>query len=91
MLCSHSRPEAVNGYLPAWYRHTPCAPSLRHQARVVVQAEGIRATVDGRTLTVEVRGEYLFIHWINVKAEDVAGASELVGGRFERHVKAICE
>ncbi len=48
-------------------------------------------TLTPGTLTVEVRGEYLFIHWINVKAEDVERASELVGGRFEKHVKAICE
>jgi len=48
-------------------------------------------TLTPGTLTMDVRGEHLFIHWINVKDEDVERASELIGGRFERHLKAICE
>ncbi len=48
-------------------------------------------TLTPGTLTMDVRGEYLFIHWINVKAEDVEKASELIAGRFEKHLKAICE
>jgi multicomponent Na+:H+ antiporter subunit E len=48
-------------------------------------------TLTPGTLTMEVQGEYLFIHWINVKTEDVERASALIGGRFEKHLKAICE
>ncbi|KPK50594.1 MAG: cation:proton antiporter [Planctomycetes bacterium SM23_25] len=48
-------------------------------------------TLTPGTLTLEVQGEYLFIHWINVKDEDVERASELIAGRFEKHLKAICE
>lgn len=48
-------------------------------------------TLTPGTLTLEVRGQYLFIHWINVKDEDVERASQLIGGRFEKHLKAICE
>jgi len=48
-------------------------------------------TLTPGTLTLDVQGEYLFIHWINVKDEDVERASELIGGRFEKHLKAICE
>jgi len=48
-------------------------------------------TLTPGTLTIDVCGEYLFIHWINVKDEDVEKASELIGGRFEKHLKAICE
>ena len=48
-------------------------------------------TLTPGTLTVDVRGEHLFIHWINVKDEDVERASQLIGGRFEKHLKAICE
>lgn len=48
-------------------------------------------TLTPGTLTMDVQGEYLFIHWINVKAEDVETASELIAGRFEKHLKAICE
>lgn len=48
-------------------------------------------TLTPGTLTMDVDGEYLFIHWINVKDEQVEKASELIGGRFEKHLKAICE
>ena len=48
-------------------------------------------TLTPGTLTLDVQGEYLFIHWINVKDEDVERASQLIGGRFEKHLKAICE
>jgi len=48
-------------------------------------------TLTPRTLTMEVRGKHLFIHWINVKDADTAKAAGMVAGRFERHLKAICE
>jgi len=48
-------------------------------------------TLTPGTLTMDVRGEYMFIHWINVKDEDVEKASQLISGRFEKHLKAICE
>ena len=48
-------------------------------------------TLTPGTLTMDVRGEYLFIHWINVKDEDVQKASELIAGRFEKYLKVICE
>ncbi len=48
-------------------------------------------TLTPGTLTMDVRGEYLFIHWINVKDEEVERASEIIAGRFEKHLKAICE
>jgi len=48
-------------------------------------------TLTPGTLTMEVRGKYLLIHWINVKDEDVEGASKLISGRFEKHLKAIFE
>ena len=48
-------------------------------------------TLTPGTLTMDVRGDYLFIHWINVKDEDVERASQLIGGRFEKHLKSICE
>lgn len=48
-------------------------------------------TLTPGTLTLEVRGQYLFIHWINVKDEELERASQLIGGRFEKHLKAICE
>jgi len=48
-------------------------------------------TLTPGTLTMEIRGEHLFIHWINVKDEDIEKASEIISGRFEKYLKAICE
>ena len=48
-------------------------------------------TLTPGTLTMEVRGEHLFIHWINVRDEDVQKASEIIAGRFEKYLKVICE
>ena len=48
-------------------------------------------TLTPGTLTMDVQGDHLFIHWINVKEEDIEKASQIIGGRFEKHLKAICE
>jgi len=48
-------------------------------------------TLTPGTLTVDVSGDTLFIHWINVKSTDVDEASRLIGGRFEKYLKAIAE
>jgi len=48
-------------------------------------------TLTPGTLTVDISGEYLFIHWINVKSTDVDEASSLIGGRFEKYLKVIAE
>jgi len=48
-------------------------------------------TLTPGTLTLDVQGEYLFIHWINVKDENLEKASEIIAGRFEKHLKVICE
>jgi multicomponent Na+:H+ antiporter subunit E len=48
-------------------------------------------TLTPGTLTVDVSGDYLLIHWINVKSEDVEEATRLIGGRFEEHLRAIAE
>ena len=41
-------------------------------------------TLTPGTFTLEVDGDTFFIHWINVKAEDVEGASEQIPGKFEK-------
>jgi len=48
-------------------------------------------TLTPGTLTLEISGDTLFIHWINVTTTDVEEASRLIGGRFERYLKAIAE
>jgi len=48
-------------------------------------------TLTPGTLTVDICGDYLFIHWINVKSVDVEEATRLIAGRFEKHLKVIAE
>jgi len=46
-------------------------------------------TLTPGTLTMDVAGDNLLIHWINVKSEDLEEATELIGGRFERYLRGI--
>lgn len=46
-------------------------------------------TLTPGTLTMDVRGDSLLIHWINVKTEKTEEATEIIGGRFERFLRRI--
>jgi multicomponent Na+:H+ antiporter subunit E len=46
-------------------------------------------TLTPGTLTVDIDGDYLFIHWINVTSDDVEGATESIVNRFEKYLKRI--
>lgn len=48
-------------------------------------------TLTPGTLTMHIEGDCLFIHWIYVKDDDIEKATELIAGRFEKHLKGICE
>jgi multicomponent Na+:H+ antiporter subunit E len=48
-------------------------------------------TLTPGTFTLDVAGDKLLIHWIDVRARDVDGATGLVGGRFEKYLKRIFE
>jgi len=63
--------------------------SLKSDVAKLLLANSI--TLTPGTLTVDVSGEYLFIHWINVKSTDVEEASRLIAGRFEKYLKVIAE
>jgi multicomponent Na+:H+ antiporter subunit E len=38
---------------------------------------------------MDVEGDKLLIHWINVKTSDTKEASKIIGNRFERFLKVI--
>ena len=40
-------------------------------------------TLTPGTFTVDLKDQYLYIHWINVRTEDINEASEKIAGRFE--------
>jgi len=46
-------------------------------------------TLTPGTFTVDVVGNRLLIHWINVRSEDPGEATALIGRRFERYLKGV--
>ena len=46
-------------------------------------------TLTPGTLTIDIKDEYLYIHWINVKYEDTEEASKEIVGRFEKFLLKI--
>lgn len=49
-------------------------------------------TLTPGTLTVDITDDgYLYIHWINVRAEDIEGATKAIVSRFERILRRAFE
>ena len=48
-------------------------------------------TLTPGTFTLDIIGDRLLIHWINVKAEAVEEATTLIGERFEKYLRVIFE
>jgi len=46
-------------------------------------------TLTPGTLVVDMQGDSLFIHWINVTATDPVAATQEIAGRFEKYLKII--
>ena len=46
-------------------------------------------TLTPGTLTMDVKGNNMLIHWINVKTTDTKEATELISKRFEKYLKVI--
>jgi multicomponent Na+:H+ antiporter subunit E len=48
-------------------------------------------TLTPGTFTLDVIGNKLLIHWINVKTEDIDKATNLIGLKFEKYLRVIFE
>jgi len=46
-------------------------------------------TLTPGTLVVDIKGDSLFIHWINISTVDPVEATEAIAGRFEKYLKVI--
>jgi len=46
-------------------------------------------TLTPGTFTLDVIGDQLLIHWINVKTEDIDEATNIIGHRFEKYLRII--
>jgi len=63
---------------------------LKTDSAITALANSI--TLTPGTLTVDLTDDgYLYIHWINVKAEDIEGATKHIAKRFEWFLKKIFE
>ena len=48
-------------------------------------------TLTPGTLSVDIEGEYIYVHWINVISKDTAGATAIIVNRFENIIRRIFE
>lgn len=48
-------------------------------------------TMTPGTLTVDIKDEYLYIHWIYVRSKEMDRATEIIVARFEKILKRIFE
>ncbi|MFH1825708.1 MAG: Na+/H+ antiporter subunit E [bacterium] len=55
--------------------------NLRSDVAKTVLANSI--TLTPGTMTVDIKDDELYIHWIDVKSQDVAEATKIIAGRFE--------
>ncbi len=46
-------------------------------------------TLTPGTLTTEIRGDYLYIHWIEIRHEDLEGATRDIVQKFEKYLEVI--
>jgi len=46
-------------------------------------------TLTPGTFTLDVIGDKLLIHWINVKAEDIDSTTKIIGEKFEKYLRVI--
>jgi multicomponent Na+:H+ antiporter subunit E len=63
--------------------------TLKNPAGRTMLANSI--TLTPGTLSVDIVDDYLYIHWINVKAEDVEGATREIVSKFEGMLRRIFE
>ena len=61
--------------------------SLKSDIAKLILANSI--TLTPGTFTLDVIGDELLIHWINVKTEDIDEATSLIGQRFEKYLRII--
>ena len=64
--------------------------TLKTRAGIAMLANAIALTPGTLTLNAEENGD-LYVHWINVKATDVEGATGYIVSRFEWLIKRILE
>lgn len=62
--------------------------SLKSRLGRLILANSI--TLTPGTITVETRGEILYVHWINVEGDDIEVTTQRIVEKFERYLEVIC-
>jgi multicomponent Na+:H+ antiporter subunit E len=81
--------RVLNPYLPINPGIVKVKTNLKNEFAKTILANSI--TLTPGTLTVEVDGDYFYVHWINVSSNDQEIQRELILGRFERMLRRIFE
>ena len=61
--------------------------ALRQDIAKMILANSI--TLTPGTFTLDILGDTLLIHWINVQSEETEEATRIIGERFEKYLKVI--
>jgi multicomponent Na+:H+ antiporter subunit E len=61
--------------------------SLKSRTGRMVLANSI--TLTPGTLVVDIEGDSLFVHWIDVQTDDLEGATQAIAARFEKYLSVI--
>ena len=61
--------------------------SLKSDIARLILANSI--TLTPGTFTLDLIGDKLLVHWINVKSEDIDEATRMIGRRFEKYLRVI--
>ncbi len=75
-------------------------PSLPINPGVIIIKTGLRSdiaktilansiTLTPGTFTLDIQGNKLLIHWIDVEATDIDAATNIIGERFEKYLRVI--
>ncbi len=64
---------------------------LKSDIALTFLANSITLTPGTMTIDIDRSNGTLYIHWINVRDEDIEGATKLIVGKFERILKGIFE
>lgn len=61
--------------------------SLKQDIAKLILANSI--TLTPGTFTLDIKGDKMLIHWINVRSQDVDISSKMIGEKFEKYLKVI--
>lgn len=62
---------------------------LKQDSAKIILANSI--TLTPGTFTLDILGDNLLIHWINVKTENIEEATKIIGEKFEKYLRMIFE